>query len=75
MVHQIHKPQEKLDIPPTKTPILTQQITTDFQLCQETWNQLTSQMNAMAKTNKLLRKTLKSTHKRWMNVQKNPKKA
>ena len=32
-------------ISPTRPPILTQQITTDFQLSQEAWNHLNKQMN------------------------------
>ena len=35
-------------------PVLTQQITADFQVPQEVWNKLSSQINKMAKTNKLL---------------------
>ena len=40
-------------ISPTKPPIFTQQIMADFQLPQEAWNHLSSQMNEMAETNKL----------------------
>ena len=36
---------------PTKLPILTEQITADFQFSQETWKQLSSQMNEMVETN------------------------
>ena len=41
---------------PTKPPNLTQEITADFQLLQEAWKQLSSQMNEMVKTNKLFKK-------------------
>ena len=40
----------------TKSSILTQQITADFQLSQESWKQLSSQMNEMVETNKLLKR-------------------
>ena len=47
----------------------------DFQLFQKAWNQLSSQMNEMAITNKVLKKAVQSTYKRLMNEQKqNPKK-
>ena len=48
---------------PTMSPILTQQITADFQLSQEAWNQLSNQMNGMDKTNKLLKKVVQGTYK------------
>ena len=38
-------------ISPTRLPTLTQQIMVDFQLSQEAWNKLSSQMNEMAETN------------------------
>ena len=47
---------------PAKLPVLTQQIMADFQLSQEAWNKLSSQMNEMSKTNKLLK--VKSTYKK-----------
>ena len=50
-------------ISPTRLPILPQQITADFQLSQEAWNKLSSEMNEMAKTNKLSKKAVKSTYK------------
>ena len=58
---QIRYPTKVL---PTWPPMLTQQITADFQLSQEAWNQLSSQMNEMAEINKLLKKAVKSTYKR-----------
>ena len=42
-----------------RPPVLTQQITADFQLSQEAWNKLSSQMTEMAETNKLLKKAIK----------------
>ena len=35
-------------ISPTRPPLLTKQIMEDFQLSQEAWNKLSSQMNKMA---------------------------
>ena len=62
-------------ISPARPPILTQQITTDFQLSQEAWNELSSQMDEMAKTKKLLKKAVKSTYKKLTSVPKQyPKK-
>ena len=46
-------------IPPTGQPILTQQNMADFQLSQEAWNKLSSQMNEMFETNKLPKKAVK----------------
>ena len=40
----------------------------DFQLSQEAWNKLSTQMNEMAETNTLLKKTVKITYKRLTNV-------
>ena len=34
---------------PARLPVLTQQITVNFQLSQEAWNKLSSQMSKMAK--------------------------
>ena len=46
----------------------------DFQHSQEAWNQLSSQMNEMAETNKLLKKAVWSTYKTVTTDQKqNPK--
>ena len=56
-------------ISPTKPPILTQQITTDFQLSQEAWKQLSSQMNKMIKMNKLFKNAVQGTYKKLTNVQ------
>ena len=42
-------------ISPPKPSILTQQITADFQLSQEAWNQLSKQINEIVDTNKLLK--------------------
>ena len=39
-----------------KPPILTQQITADFQLSQKAWKQLSGQINEMVETKKLLKK-------------------
>ena len=36
---------------PARLPVLRQQITADFQLSQEAWNKLRSQMNEVAETN------------------------
>ena len=38
-----------ISISPTKPLILRQQITADFQLSQETWNQLSNQIKEMVK--------------------------
>ena len=58
----------------SKPPILTQQITTDLQLSQVAWNQLSSQMNEMVETNKLLKKAVQDSYIKLTNVQKqNPK--
>ena len=57
-------------ISPTRVPILTQQITAYFQLSQEAWDKLSSQMNEMAEINELLRKTVKSMYKKLTNVPK-----
>ena len=47
----------------------------DFQLSQEAWNNLSSQMNEMAEANKLLKKAVKSTYNKLTNVPKQcPKK-
>ena len=46
-------------ISPTRLHVLTQQITADIQLSQEAWNKLSSQMNEMAETNKLLKNLAK----------------
>ena len=43
---------------PTRLPVLTQQITADFQLSTEVWNKLIIQMSEMAETNKLLKRTV-----------------
>ena len=40
---------------PARPLVLTQQITAAFQLLQESWNKLSSQMSKMAKTDKLLK--------------------
>ena len=53
-----------------RLPIFTQQIMVVFQLLQEAWNKLSSEMNKMAEINKLLMKAVKSTYKRLTNGQK-----
>ena len=55
---------------PAKPPALTQQITAYFQLSQETWNKLSSQMREMAETNKLLKRTGKNTYKKLTTILK-----
>ena len=45
-------------ISPTKPPIMIQKIMADFQLSQESWDQLHSQMNETTETNKLLKKAV-----------------
>ena len=45
---------------PTKPPILTQQITADFQLSKEAWKQVSSQMNEMVETNKFLKSSTRN---------------
>ena len=52
-------------ISPARPPVLMQQIMADFQLSQEPWNKLSSQMNEKAKTKKLLKKAVKSTPKQY----------
>ena len=42
---------------------LTQQITTDFQITQEAWNHLNSQMTEMAARKNLLKKATKNNYK------------
>ena len=62
-------------ISPTRPPMLTQQIMADFQLSQEAWNKLSSQMNEMAELNTFLKKAVKSTYKKLTSVPKQyPKK-
>ena len=42
----------------------------DFQLSQDAWNKLSSQMNEMAEANKLLKKAVKSTYKKLKSISK-----
>ena len=61
---------------PVRPPVLTQQITADFQLLQEAWNKLSSQMSEMTETNKLLKRAIKNTYKKLTSIPKtSPKKA
>ena len=53
----------------TRPPILTQQIIAYFQLSQDAWNKLSRQMNEIAKTNKLLKKAVKSTYQKLTDYQ------
>ena len=53
---------------PGRPSVLTQKITTDFQLSQEAWNKLSSQMTEMAETNKLLKKAIKNTYKKVNSI-------
>ena len=48
---------------PVRLPVLTQEIIVNFQLSQEAWNKLSSQMSKMAKTNILLKRAVKTTYK------------
>ena len=50
-------------ISPTRSPVLTQQITADFQKSQDAWNKLSNHMNEMTKINELLKKAVKGTYK------------
>ena len=49
-----------------KLLILTQEITADFQLSQEAWNQLSNRMNEMVETNKLLKKAVQGAYKNYL---------
>ena len=55
-----------------RPPVLTQQITADFQLSQEAWNKLSSQMTEMAETNKILKKAIMNTYKKSIAFQIHP---
>ena len=55
-------------ISPARPPILTQLITADFQLSQEMWDHLSSQMNEMSK-NRLIKRVVKKTYKKLTNLQ------
>ena len=55
-----------------RPPVLTEQITTDFQPLQEAWNKLSSQMTEMAETNKLLKKAIKNIYKKPIAFQIHP---
>ena len=57
---------------PARPPVLTQQITADFQLLQEAWNKLSSQMSGMAETNKLLKRAFKNTYRKLTCILKPP---
>ena len=57
-------------ISPARPPILSQQITTDFQLSQEAWYHLSNQMNEMSETNRLIKKEVKNAYKKLTNIQK-----
>ena len=46
----------------------------DFQLLQEAWDKLSSQMNEMAATDKLLKKVVKSSYKQQAHTKTIPKK-
>ena len=59
---------------PVRLPVLTQQITVDFQLSQEAWNKLGRQMSEMAKTNKLLKRGVKNTYKKFTSILRQPSK-
>ena len=59
-------------ISPAKLPVLTQQITAGFQLSQEAWNKISSQMSEMAETNKLLKRAAKNTYKTFTSILKSP---
>ena len=54
----------------TKPPILTKQISADFQILQEAWKQVSSQMNKMIETNKFLKRQSRPTYKHLTNKQK-----
>ena len=54
----------------TRLPVLTQQITSDFQLSQKALDHLRNQMNELAETNRLLKKAVKNTYQTLTNVKK-----
>ena len=74
-VQTIETIRDRIPISPTRLSILAQQIMADFQLSQEAWNKLNSQMNEMVETNKLLKKAVKSTYKKLSVPKQHPKKA
>ena len=53
---------------PSETSVLIQQMTTYFQLSQEAWNKLSSQMSEMAETNKILKRGVKNTYKKVNSI-------
>ena len=57
---------------PVRPPVLTQQITADFQLLQEALNKLSSQMTEMAEPNKLLKRAVKNTYKKVNSIPNPP---
>ena len=57
-----------------RPPLLTQQITADFQLSQEAWNKLSSQMTEIVEANKLLKEAIKSTYKKVNSIPNPPPK-
>ena len=59
---------------PVRPPVLTQQITTDFQLSQEAWNKLNSQITDMEETNKLLKRAVKNAYKKCYRIPNPPPK-
>ena len=68
-VSQIKYP---ITISSAKPSILTQQITADFQLSQEAWNLLSSQMDEMVEANKTLKKAIQGTYKNDKNTKTKP---
>ena len=57
---------------PVRPPVLTQQIAGDFQLLQESWNKLSSQMSERVEASKLLKRTVKNTYKKLTSIPKPP---
>ena len=63
-------------ISPVRSPVLKQQITTDYQHSHAAWNKLSSQMTDLAETNKLLKKAIKNAYKKVNSIPNpHPKKA
>ena len=57
---------------PARAPVLTKQITADFQVSQEVWNKLRSQMTEMAETNKLVKRAVKNTYNKVNSIPNPP---
>ena len=59
---------------PVRLPVLTQQITAEFQLSQEAWNKLRRQMTEMAETSTILKRAVKNIYKKVNSIPNLPPK-